>query len=160
VKRVKRVKRDKRDKRDKRVTEPGVSQGRIVSTTGRRRACPVARAVVGQVEPNLGLPITRANLWLVQAPEQTEQYVWDVIVIAAIAALETGRRFRAATLGASPAWMREWNSMAERGARRAVMNSWGRLQRFTQLGVSKRGLASQFQGYRNRNGYEMLGIVV
>ncbi len=28
----------------------------------------MAQAVVGQVEPKLGVAITRANLWLVQAP--------------------------------------------------------------------------------------------
>ncbi len=31
-------------------------------------ACPVAQAVGGKVEPNLGVAINRANLWLVQAP--------------------------------------------------------------------------------------------
>ncbi len=38
---------------------------------------------MGQVEPRLGTAITRANLWLVQAPGHTEQCVWDVIVLAA-----------------------------------------------------------------------------
>jgi hypothetical protein len=53
--------------------------------------------VVGQVEPRLGETITRAHVWLVQAPGHTEQCVWDVIVLAAIAAMETGRRYMAAS---------------------------------------------------------------
>jgi hypothetical protein len=56
-------------------------------------ACPVA--VVGQVEPRLGETITRAHVWLVQAPGHTEQCVWGVIVLAAIAAMDTGRRLAA-----------------------------------------------------------------
>jgi hypothetical protein len=69
-----------------------------------------------------------ANLWLVQAPGQTEQCMWDVIVMAAIpvAVMETGRRCMAARL-----WRRGDQGepsldagveLAERGARRAVMD--------------------------------------
>jgi hypothetical protein len=50
---------------------------------------PAAQAVVGQVEPRLGTTITRAHVWLVQAPGHTEQCVWGVIVLTAIAAMET-----------------------------------------------------------------------
>jgi hypothetical protein len=38
-------------------------------------ACPVAQAVVGQVEPMRGKTSTRANAWLVQAPGHTERCV-------------------------------------------------------------------------------------
>ncbi len=74
----------------------------------------MAQAVVGQVEPRLGETITRAHVWLVQAPGHTEQCVWDVIVLAAIAAMETGRRFMAALLRRGPtreslAWRHEWS---------------------------------------------------
>jgi hypothetical protein len=98
--------------------------------------------VVGQVEPRLGETITRAHVWLVQAPGHTEQCVWDIIVLAAIAAMETGRRFIAASLrrGADqeePSL--EAGGEAERGARRAVMDVWGHLHGFAQLGVPKRG---------------------
>ncbi len=58
----------------------------------------MAQAVVGQEEPRLGETITRANVWWVQAPGHTEQCVWDVIVLAAIAAMETGRRVMAASV--------------------------------------------------------------
>jgi hypothetical protein len=84
----------------------------------------VAQAAVGQVEPRLGTAITRANLWLAQAPGHTEQCVWDVIVLPAIA-METGRRFMAASLrrGADhgePS-LEAGVELAERGARRAVI---------------------------------------
>jgi hypothetical protein len=106
-------------------------------------ACPVSQAVVGQVEPRLGETITRANVWLVQAPGHTEHCVWDVIVLAAIAAMETGRRFMAASLrrGADQGELslEAGVELAERGARRAVMDFWGRLHGFAQLGVPKRG---------------------
>ncbi len=58
--------------------------------------CPVAQAVMGRVEPKL--VITRAIVWLVQAPGQTEQSVWDVKVLAALAAMKVRRRFKAGTL--------------------------------------------------------------
>jgi hypothetical protein len=46
-------------------------------------ACPVGQAFVGHVEPKRGgLSPTRVNLWLLQqAPGQTEQCLWDVIVM-------------------------------------------------------------------------------
>jgi hypothetical protein len=74
---------------------PGHGESR---DTPRILACPVAQAVVGQVEHKLGMTITRANLWLAQVPGQTEQCVSDVMVMTAIATMETGRRFMAATL--------------------------------------------------------------
>ncbi len=105
---------------------------------------------------------------MAQAPGQTEQCVRDVIVMAAIAAMETGRRFTAATLrkGGDQGGPRLETGveLAERGARRAVMDFWGRLHDFTQLGVPKRGWGSlgrylsNSQG--NRNGSEMRETVV
>jgi hypothetical protein len=56
------------------------------------------RAVVRQVEPKLGVAMTTANLRRVQASRQTGSGVWDVIVMAATAAMETGTRLMAATL--------------------------------------------------------------
>jgi hypothetical protein len=75
---------------------PGHGESRDTPRQHHFWACPVAQAVVGQVGPRLGTAITRAYLWLAQAPGQTEQCVWDVIVMAAIAAMETGWRFMAA----------------------------------------------------------------
>ncbi len=59
---------------------PGHGESRDTPRQHQFWACPVAQAVVGQVEPRLGTTITRANVWLVQAPGHTEQCVWDVIV--------------------------------------------------------------------------------
>ncbi len=114
----------------------------------KRLGVPGGPARRGQVEPNLGVTITRANLWLVQAPAQTEQCVWHVMVMAAIpvATMETGRHFMAATLrwgcDQGELSLKAGVELAESGARRAVMDFWGRPQGFTQLGVPKRGWAS------------------
>ncbi len=50
------------------------------------------------MEPRLGTAITRAQLWLAQAPPQFEQCVWDAVVMAAVGAIETGRRLMAAEM--------------------------------------------------------------
>ncbi len=55
--------------------------------------------------------------------------------------------------------------LTERGARRAVMDFWGRLHGFVQLGVPKRGWGSvgrchPSSEYSNRNGSEMRGAVL
>ncbi len=57
------------------------------------------------------------------------------------AAMETGRRFLAATCGggATQESLDAGEELAERGARRAVTNIWGRLHAFSQLGVRKQG---------------------
>lgn len=106
-------------------------------------ACTVARAVMGQVEPKVGVTVTRAQLWLARAPEPTEQCVWDVVAMAAVAAMEIGRRYMAAEMRgragrAGPA-QRAGPELAERAAQRAVTDFWGRLQGFAQLGVPKQG---------------------
>ena len=125
---------------------PGHGESRDTPRKHHFWACPVAQAVVGQVEPKLGVAITRANLWLVQAPGHTEQCVWDVIAMAAISAMETGRRFMAATMrrgaGQGEPRLEAGMDLAERGARRAVIDFWGRLHGFAQLGVPTRGWAS------------------
>ncbi len=82
-------------------------------------------------------------MWLVQAPGHTEQCVWDFIVLAPIAAMETGLRYMAASLrrGADQGEpsLEAGVEFSERGARRAVMDFWGRLHGCAQLGVPKRG---------------------
>jgi hypothetical protein len=60
------------------------------------------------------MTITRANLWLAQAPGQTEQCVWDAIVMAAIAARKWEgalwqRRCGGGTTRNNLAWKREWS---------------------------------------------------
>ena len=59
--------------------------------------CPVARAVRDQIDqhlqPILGSPggINRRQLWLAQTPEGCEQGPWDIITLAALTAMDTGR---------------------------------------------------------------------
>ncbi len=66
---------------------------------------------------------------MVQAPGHTEQCVWDVIAMAAIAAMETGRRCMAAMMrrvaGQGEPRLEAGVDLAERGARRAVIDFWG-----------------------------------
>ncbi len=64
-------------------------------------------------------------------------------MLAAIAAMETGRGITAASLRkggdqGEPS-LKAGVELAERSARRAVMDFWGRLHGFAQLGVPKRG---------------------
>jgi hypothetical protein len=57
--------------------------------------CPIAMAVVTQIQGSLPLtptPLTRINLWLLKTPEGIHVGVWDVVVLAAITAMERGRR--------------------------------------------------------------------
>ncbi|PNW81436.1 hypothetical protein CHLRE_07g356000v5 [Chlamydomonas reinhardtii] len=66
--------------------------------------CAVAKAVVAQINAhNPGpAPISQAQLWLVQAPPGFQQCVWDVVVMAALAATEHGRvRLRGMTRAAA-----------------------------------------------------------
>ena len=89
---------------------------------------------MGQVETSLGTPVTRTQLWLAQAPPPTEQCVWDVVALAAIAAMEIGGRYMAAELKGrggrvEPAPL-AGGELAERAAVRAVTDFWGRLQGF------------------------------
>ncbi len=51
---------------------PGHGESRDTPRKHHCWACPVAQAVVGQVELQLAVVITRANLWLVWAPGQIE----------------------------------------------------------------------------------------
>ncbi len=65
-------------------------------------ACPVAQAEIDQLLITISRPIPRAEVWLAQTPEGVEQCVWDVVVLAAITAMEQDRRFIAATLARDP----------------------------------------------------------
>jgi hypothetical protein len=62
-------------------------------------ACPVPQPVVDQLSITISRPISRAEVWLAQTPEGVEKCVWDVVVLAAITAMEQGRRFMAAGRG-------------------------------------------------------------
>ncbi|GFR43104.1 hypothetical protein Agub_g3953, partial [Astrephomene gubernaculifera] len=103
-------------------------------------ACPVARAVVEQLEVTLGIAVPRAALWLALPPSGVQQCVWDVVVLAALSAMEEGRRLLRARV-------RESGSagvvpgLAAVVALSAVSWFWGQLRGFACLGVPRRGWA-------------------
>eukprot|EP00198_Chlamydomonas_reinhardtii_P005645 XP_001694981.1 predicted protein [Chlamydomonas reinhardtii] len=102
-----------------------------------------------------GLPpravVRQAQLWLVQAPPGFQQRVWDVVVMAALAATEHGRvRLRGMTrataaLGiqtaaaAAPEAAVAGVNPVELACARAVADFWSRLMQFAQLGVPQKG---------------------
>jgi hypothetical protein len=64
----------------------------------------VAKAVVAQINAHTPgpQPVSQAQLWLVQAPSGIQQCVWDVVAMAALAAIEHGRvRLRGMTRAAA-----------------------------------------------------------
>ena len=76
--------------------------------------CPVAQAVVGQVEARAGIPVARSHLWLASPPAGFHERVWDVVSLAALSAMEVGRRYMAAELNGPrqamrlvPPWLSE-----------------------------------------------------
>jgi hypothetical protein len=71
--------------------------------------------------------LLRAEVWLAQSPEGVEQCVWDVVVLAAITAMEQGRRFMAATLAGDPQET-PGPSLLERAMTRVVVEFRGRLR--------------------------------
>ena len=106
-------------------------------------ACPVAQAVVRQVAGCCdGVVLRRAHLWLVQVPSPAvQQCVWDVVCLAAVSAMERGRRAlrvarRAAVAGGAAAVSAEGVAAV---CRVAVADFWSRLRGFAALGVPRKG---------------------
>ncbi|PNW81093.1 hypothetical protein CHLRE_07g341553v5 [Chlamydomonas reinhardtii] len=54
--------------------------------------CVVAEALRDVMREHANVDITRNQLWLVQAPPGLSQAVWDIVCLAAVAALEYGRQ--------------------------------------------------------------------
>jgi hypothetical protein len=114
--------------------------------------CPVAQAVREQVEVRLGAAVSRAQLWLALPPPQMQQCVWDVVVLAALGAVEVGRRFMCAELrraaaaavaagaaaGGAPR-VEPGPRLCDRAVVRAVADFWSRLRGFARLGVPRKG---------------------
>ena len=101
-------------------------------------ACPVAQAVVDHLAIAVGCPVSRAEVWLVQAPEAVQQCVWDVVVLAAVSAMEDGRRFMAAARQGVPAAL-PGPALLERAITRVVVAFWVRLRGFAALGLPSKG---------------------
>lgn len=55
-------------------------------------ACPVARAVIDSVSAAVGAPVPRAAIWLARAPAGVHASVWCLVCLAAVAAMDHGRR--------------------------------------------------------------------
>jgi hypothetical protein len=76
--------------------------------------------------------VTRKQLWLVRAPTDVVQGVWDVVCLAALSAMEHGRRYlRSPRLGVTRS--------VERACCRATANFWAALHDFAELGLPPRG---------------------
>ena len=101
-------------------------------------ACPVAQAVVDQLTLGIRRPATRTEIWLVRAPEGVQQCVWDVVALAAITAMEQGRRFMAATLKKGPPQV-PGPALTEQAITRVVVDFWSRLEGFGALGLPSKG---------------------
>ena len=102
-------------------------------------ACPIAQAVVGALSEVGGVAVSRDALWLAVCPGGLQQGVWDVVCLAALTAIERGRRYARTRVRAhGPA-----ATLVQRACACAVADLWGRLSGFVSLQrVPKRGWAS------------------
>ena len=55
-------------------------------------ACPVAQAVASTIGTAAGADLTATNIWLARPPLGVHGGVWDVVCLAAVAAMDHGRR--------------------------------------------------------------------
>jgi hypothetical protein len=94
--------------------------------------CPVAECVRTVLSRTLGSEVTRTQLWLVRAPDGVVPAVWDVVCLAALGAMEYGRRYlRSPRLGAT--------RRVERACCRVTADFWAALHDFAELGVPEHG---------------------
>lgn len=104
--------------------------------------CPVAQAVIQQIAAHVPGPITRAQVWLAEAPQGVQQCVWDIVSLAALTAMERARvGLRAATRNAPvPQEAAQPGAPApvEVAKSRAVLEFWQRLRGFAELGTPRR----------------------
>ena len=98
-------------------------------------ACPVARGVIDTVSEALeaaGLlpaPLSKATIWLGRAPPAVHSGVWDVVCLAAVEAMDHGRRrMYAMSTGPPPA-----TPLHVTCARSSVAHFWKLLADFTAL---------------------------
>lgn len=70
--------------------------GKAVSRMHYFWECPLAKAVIAEMQKSLGptaMPISRAQLWLLQAPPGVAKHVWMVAGLAALNAMNKARRY-------------------------------------------------------------------
>jgi len=72
---------------------PGLVLGAATSRLHTFWSCPLAVAVRAELERILLQPVSLASLWLLRPPSPSvRQIVWDVVCLAALGAMEHGRR--------------------------------------------------------------------
>jgi hypothetical protein len=119
-------------------SERPCSCGTSGALPGRRHhfwECPVAAAVVHSLADQLnGQPLSPANIWLAQPPTGVHAGVWQVVCLASIAAMETGRRLltKQAAEPSAPAS----GALAAAAGRHAVARTWILLQDFCSVGTA------------------------
>jgi hypothetical protein len=104
--------------------------------------CPVAQAVVRQLQRGLGnRPLAQWNVWLLQPPRRVRIAVWRVVALAALSAMEVGRRalFREWVQRDRPEEPRERTAAARVAAATASAAFWLALHDFAKGGRSLKG---------------------
>jgi len=91
--------------------------------------CPVAQAVVGAMSAAAAAPLTKPNVWLARPPPAVYSGVWTVAVLAAVSAMDHGRR-RMYALSTGPAPATPIHVIC---ARSAVARFWALLADFVAL---------------------------
>lgn len=95
-------------------------------------ACPVAAAVVSTVAAAAGCNISRPTIWLCRAPPGIHAGVWDLVCLAAVAAMDHGRRtLYALSTGPPPA-----TPLPAIAARSARARFWSHLTDFIAYGCA------------------------
>lgn len=95
--------------------------------------CPVAAAVVHSLTAQLGgQPLSTTSIWLAKPPPGLHGGAWGVVCLAAISAMDSGRRslFK---LGAAPATATAGSDMVAVASQHAVARFWILLQDFCSL---------------------------
>ncbi len=99
--------------------------------------CPVARDVVRQLQRGLGnRPLAQWNVWLLQPPPGVRPAVWRVVALAALEAMEMGRRalWRKWVKAGRPEAEEERAAVVEAAGQRAAASFWLALHDFARGG--------------------------
>jgi hypothetical protein len=94
--------------------------------------CPVALHVRTILRRLCPAPFLRMNLWLAVPPKGVEQCVWDVVALAALNAMESGRRYLRSPREGVP-------DVCARAIVQAEARFWSSLHDFAALGVPAHG---------------------
>lgn len=103
-------------------------------------ASPVAQAVVDHPAPAIWRSVSCAEVWMVQAPEYVQQCVWDVVMMAVVFTVESGRWLMAKALKWAVA-VAPGPALLEQAITHVVVGSWARLRSIAVLEHLQRGWA-------------------